>query len=511
MMHSPILPILVPFLASIVLLLMSGRSIAWQRNISAVAAILLLVVSTHLLLLADELPPLTYALGEWAPPFGIVLVADRLAALGVIVTSILAAAALLYASSGFDQKGRHFHAIFQLQLVGINGAFLTGDVFNLFVFFEVMLLASYILLAHGGGLNKSRAGFAYVTLNLAGSAVFLIALGMIYGTLGTLNLADIALQLQSVPAEQASLVRLAGALLITVFLLKAAVLPLSFWLPHAYAAAGAPVAALFAIMTKVGIVATLRVQMIAFNGAETTSTLMGDWLVIAALATIVFAALGVLTAKRLQALVAWLVLSSAGVLLIVPPLANSIVTSAGLYYLVQSAIVGAAFFMLAGLISTARGSAEDTLVGAGRLSNNTLKLGFLVLAATTAGLPPFSGFIGKLMLLYAVNNTAMAAGIWAVVLIAGLITTVALAKAGSSLFWEIPSDGNTEAHQEITTKDTRQYIATFSLIVVALALVIFAKPVSDFAQRTAAQLHDPQQYIKAVIPDHGAINRVTRP
>lgn len=511
MMHSPVLPILVPFIASILLLLMSGRSINWHRNISAVAAVLLIAVSAHLLLLTDELPPLTYAMGEWAPPFGIVLVADRLAALGVMVTSILAAAALLYASSGFDTKGRHFHAIFQLQLVGINGAFLTGDMFNLFVFFEVMLLASYILLVHGGGLNKSRANFAYVTLNLAGSAVFLIALGMIYGTLGTLNLADIALQIQSVPAEQASLVRLAGALLVTVFLLKAAVLPLGFWLPHAYSAAGAPVAALFAIMTKVGIIATLRVQMIAFDPAATTNGLIGDWLVIAALATIVFAALGILTAKRLQGSVAWLILGSAGVLLIVPPLANSIVTAAGLYYLVQSAIVGAAFFMLAGLISTARGSAEDTLIGAGRLSNNSLKLAYLVLAATAAGLPPFSGFIGKLMLLYAVNDTVMVASIWAVVLIGGLITTVALAKAGSNLFWEIPSDSNAESLQEVTAKDMRQHIATFSLIAIAILLVVFAQPVSDFTQRTAAQLHNPQQYIQAVIPDHGAINRVTRP
>jgi multicomponent K+:H+ antiporter subunit D len=510
MMHSPILPILIPFVASILLLLMSGRSASVQRSISAIAAILLIAASAHLLLLTDSLPPLTYALGEWAPPFGIVLVADRLAALGVMVTSILAAAALLYASSGFDTKGRHFHAIFQLQLVGINGAFLTGDVFNLFVFFEVMLLASYILLAHGGGLNKSRAGFAYVTLNLAGSAVFLISLGMIYGTLGTLNLADIALQLQSISPEQASLVRLASALLMTVFLLKAAVLPLSFWLPHAYAAAGAPVAALFAIMTKVGIVAALRVQMIALDGASVTQGIVGDWLVIAALATIAFAAFGILAAKRLQSSVSWLVLASAGVLLIVPPLADVTVTTAGLYYLVQSAIVGAAFFLLAGLISHARGEAQDTLVGAGRLSNNTLKLGFLVLAATAAGLPPFSGFIGKLMLLSAVQESHLVAAIWAVILTAGLITTVALAKAGSSLFWEIASDGQAESHTE-TKAGKRQYAATFSLMTIALLLVIFAQPVSNFAQRAAEQLHDPQQYIQAVIPDATVINRVSRP
>lgn len=517
MNHSPILPILVSFVASILLLLLSGRKFSWQRGISALASLLLIAVSINLLLLTDNQAPLTYALGEWSAPFGIVLVADRLAALGVMVTSILAAAALLYASSGFDRKGRHFHAIFQLQLVGINGAFLTGDVFNLFVFFEVMLLASYILLAHGGGLNKSRAGFAYVTLNLAGSAVFLIALGMIYGTLGTLNLADIAIQLQTVPTTDASLVRLAGALLITVFLLKAAILPLSFWLPQAYAAAGVPVAALFAIMTKVGVVAILRVQMIAFDSAAATHNLVSDWLIIAALATIILAMLGILTAKRLQVLVAWLVLGSAGVLLIVPPMTDSIVTAAGLYYLTQSAIMGAAFFMLAGLISTARGPAEDELVGAGRLSSDSLKIGFLVLAATAAGLPPFSGFIGKFMLLYAVQETMMANMIWAVILVLGLITTVALAKAGSRLFWEIHSDGEAsdknraEIPDVLPAKDLRQYLATFGLIAISLLLVVFAQPVSDFTQRTAAQLHQPAQYINAVIPDPDATERTIRP
>lgn len=511
MNHSPILPILIPFVTSMLLLIMPGHNISLQRALGGLAALLLIIASTNLLLLADSQMPLTYALGDWSAPFGIVLVADRLAALGVMVTSILSAAALLYASAGFDQKGRHFHAIFQLQLVGINGAFLTGDVFNLFVFFEVMLLASYILLAHGGGLNKSRSGFAYVALNLAGSAIFLIALGLIYGTLGTLNLADIAMQLQAVSAAEASLVRVAGALLITVFLLKAAVLPLSFWLPHAYAAAGAPVAALFAIMTKVGIVAILRVQMIAFEPAATTHNLIGDWLLIAALATIVFAALGVLAAKNLQALVAWLVLASAGVLLLMPPLAGNLITAAGLYYLVQSAVVGAAFFMLAGLISEARGSAGNGWGRAEKISGNALKLGFLVLAATAAGLPPFSGFIGKLMLLSAISQTAMAFAIWTVILSSGLITTVALAKAGSRLFWEMPGEGEPLTPQPLQAGHWRQHAATYGLITISLLLVVFARPVSDFTQRTAAQLDQPAQYINAVIPDRGAITRATRP
>ncbi len=511
MNHSPILPILIPFISSLLLLMLSGSKLALQRSISAVAVLSLIAAAVNLLLLTDSQAPLSYTLGDWPAPFGIVLVADRLAALGVMVTSILAAAALLYASAGFDQKGRHFHAIFQLQLVGINGAFLTGDVFNLFVFFEVMLLASYILLAHGGGLNKSRAGFAYATLNLAGSAVFLIALGLVYGTLGTLNLADIALQLQTVSAADAALVRVAGALLITVFLLKAAVLPLSFWLPHAYAAAGPAVAALFAIMTKVGIVAILRVQMIAFDSAAATHDLIGDWLVITALATIIFAALGILTAKNLQALVAWLVLGSAGVLLIVPSFANTAVTAAALYYLVQSAIVAAAFFMLAGLIGTARGRIKDTLTGAGRLNSRSLQLGFLLLAATAAGLPPFSGFLGKLMLLTAVSQSPLATAIWTVILIAGLITTVALAKAGSRLFWEISAEGETELQPTTPARSGRQYLATFALITVSLLLLVFSQPLSDFTQRTAAQLHQPEQYIDAVIPGHAAIPRVSRP
>lgn len=511
MNHSPILPILIPFISSLLLLMLSGRKFELQRGIGAVAALSLLAAAANLLLLTDSQEPLSYALGNWPAPFGIVLVADRLAALGVMVTSIMAAATLLYASAGFDQKGRHFHAVFQLQLVGINGAFLTGDVFNLFVFFEVMLLASYILLAHGGGLNKSRAGFAYVTLNLAGSAVFLIALGLIYGTLGTLNLADIALQLQTVSAENAALVRVAGALLITVFLLKAAVLPLSFWLPYTYTAAGPAVAALFAIMTKVGIIAILRVQMIAFDSAAATHDLIGDWLVITALATIVFATLGILTAKKLQALIAWLVLGSAGVLLMVPSFADPVVTAAALYYLVQSAIVAAAFFMLAGLIGTARGHMEDTLAGAGRLNSRSLQLGFLLLAATAAGLPPFSGFIGKLMLLTAVSQSALAAAIWAVILITGLVTTAALAKAGSHLFWEISAEGETKLHPTTPVRSGRQYLATFALIAISLLLLVFSQPISDFTQRTAAQLHQPEQYIDAVIPDHAVTPRVSRP
>ncbi|MBZ0143193.1 MAG: hypothetical protein K8F56_06405, partial [Rhodocyclaceae bacterium] len=272
--HAPILPILIPFAAALVLMAGTGRGLAFQRGVGLAAALAGIAAAAWLTLLADRGEILVYALGDWPAPFGIVLAADRLAAGMTLLTALLAAVCLLHASHGFDARGRHFHALFQLQIVGLQGAFLTGDLFNLFVFFEVMLLASYALLAHGGGLARTRAGLAYVVLNLAGSALFLIALGMLYGTLGTLNLADVALRLKGLGHDFAP-VRLAAALLVAVFALKAALLPLSFWLPMSYAAAGAPVAALFAIMTKVGIVALLRVQVVAFAPAARARRLAG--------------------------------------------------------------------------------------------------------------------------------------------------------------------------------------------------------------------------------------------
>jgi multicomponent K+:H+ antiporter subunit D len=239
--------------------------------------------------------------------------------------------------------------------------------------------------------------------------------------------------------------------------------------------------------------------------------LLGSWLIVAALVTIVFAALGILSAKSLQSLVAWLILGSAGLLLIVPSLNNVVITAAGLYYLVQSAIVGAAFFMMAGLISNARGRVGDAFVMTTWVSDNKLKLGYFILAATAAGLPPFSGFIGKLMLLFAVKESVMMPAIWAVVLIASLVTTIALVKAGSRLFWEMPIDGDPLSQERLPPNNKRQHFATFGLIAISLLLIVFAKPLSDLTLRAAQQLHAPEQYIHAVIPHHADIQRGVRP
>ena len=506
--HAAILPILIPFAAALLQLATKGLGIAAQRAVGLFGALLGVLAAIWLVTLADAGNVLVYALGDWVAPFGIVLAVDRLAAMMALLTALLSGAALLYASAGFDERGRHFHPLFQLQVVGLQGAFLTGDLFNLFVFFEVMLLASYALLAHGGGLARTRAGIAYVALNLAGSALFLIALGMLYGALGTLNLADIALRLQTLE-NNVALARLACILLIAVFALKAALLPLSFWLPHAYSAAGAPVAALFVIMTKVGIVSILRVQAIAFSPSGITADLLDGWLLPLALATVVFAALGALAAPRLRDLTAWLVLASAGTLLVAPVFPQAAVSSAALYYLVQSTFVAAALFLLAALVAERRGNLSDLFQSGPRLHAPWLGLAFLLAAASAVGLPPFAGFLGKLMLLTALRDSGEAAAIWFVLLFAGLLLMLALGKNGGRLFWE-----RSPSHPPAIAipVDWRRALAVALLVSPALLLALFARPVSDYATRAAAQLHDPQAYIAAVLgEDHAKIQRGVRP
>lgn len=504
--HAPILPILIPLLAALLLLLQPR--LPFQRAVGLLASLLGVVTSVWLTLLADDGTLRVYALGEWAAPFGIVLVVDRLAATMTLLTALLGLCGVLYASGGFDAEGRFFHPLFQLQLLGLNGAFLTGDLFNLFVFFEIMLLASYALLAQTGGLARTRAGIAYVVLNLLGSSLFLIALGLLYGTLGTLNLADVAYRL-SLPGMHHDGARLALALLCSVFVLKAALLPLSFWLPHTYVAAPAPVAALFAIMTKVGIVSLLRLQVIAIDPAF--PDLLYGWLTTLALATLLFAVLGALAAQDMKSLSAWLVLLSAGTLLLVPAQVSAEISAAGLFYLAHSTFAGAACFLLAELIAEQRGAAGDSFcVGAKRLPAWS-GVAFIVLAMTLAGLPPFSGFLGKLMLLNTFRGVEAGVVIWSLLLLATFLVMMTLARAGSILIWENGAGATLPAAAPAATSGWRRLGATLCLIGAGPLLALFAQPVSGFAQRTATQLYDTRAYIHGVLGnDPAAIQREKR-
>lgn len=498
MQHLPILPILIPLLAGVLMLLppVAGHLLR-QRLLSLVAIVLLLLVAVALLLNSQQGPIQLYALGDWPAPFGIQLVVDRLAALMLTLNAFLALGAMLYACAGDDRSGRYFHPLFMFQLLGINGAFLTGDIFNLFVFFEVLLIASYSLLIHGGGKQKTRASVHYVTLNLVGSALFLFALGIIYGTVGTLNMADIALKVRTLAAPEQALLSAGALLLLLVFGLKSALLPLQFWLPATYSAASAPVAALFAILTKVGIYSILRVfQQIFGADAGALANLATPWLWPLALLTLAAGILGILAAASLRQLIAQLVILSIGTLLAALALARTEATAAALYYLVHSTLVSGALFLLADMIRRQRGKAEDRFVQARRMCRPLpLGIAFFIAALTVVGLPPFSGFVGKVLVMKAAVTPGEMGWIWPALLLGGLAALIALSRAGTTLFWRISGEA-----ASCEPLPTLQLLAIVLLLLASPLLVIFGGAVTDFTQATAQQLQQLSAQPQLLLP-----------
>jgi len=440
-----------------------------------------------------------YALGAWPAPFGIVLVLDRLSAMMVLMTALVAFCSQLYAISGPDARGANYHALFQFQLMGLCGAFLTGDVFNLFVFFEVLLIASYGLLLHGGGRDRVRAGLHYVIFNLVGSALFLIGVGTIYGITGTLNMADLAVKVGQVPESEAVLLMSGALVLLVVFAVKAALLPLCFWLPLTYGSASAPVAALFAIMTKVGVYAIVRVYTMIFGAdAGFVADLAGPWLLPLALLTLVVGALGAVAGRRLRSMVAYLVIASVGTMLTAVALGSEASLSAAFYYMAQSTFVLAALFLLIELIARQRGDETDQLESTRAVRQPALLGGLFFLAAIAiAGLPPLSGFIGKVLVLRSALANESALWVYAVILITSLLVLIAVSRAGSMVFWKV-SDDREEAAMAPPAKRVR-VAAVVLLLGLAVAMTVFAGPLVTFTNATAKQLLHPSDYIETVM------------
>lgn len=503
MSHLVVMPVLIPLVAGALLLLAGrwGRGVERAIGLAATAALLPVAVLLLVRVAAGEL--MVYYDGNWPAPYGIVLVADRLSALMLTLTACLALGSLLYAVTGDDRLGPRFHVLFQMQLLGINGAFLTGDLFNLFVFFEILLIASYALQLHGGGAARVRAALHLVVLNLAGSAVFLIGIGAVYAATGTLNLADLAVKVAATGAEQAGLLRAGGLLLLLVFALKAALVPLGFWLPPAYAAASAPAAALFAIMTKVGVYAILRMQVLIFGPeAGPAASLLTPWLLPVGLLTIIGATLGVLASRELPRLLAHLVVLSAGTLILALGLDSEAATSSALYYTLNSTLVAGGLFLLADLIGRERGAVQGMLDKAQRVARPLL-LGtlFFVGAVGIAGLPPLAGFAAKLYVLQSALSHPAAAWVFSVVLVSGLLVIVALSRAGSALFWR------TGAAPALGVRTTGlQAVAAALLLSGAVALMAGAGTATAFTRATAAQLADPAAYVDAVMANLGVVS-----
>ena len=500
MTHWIIVPVVLPALMAPFIVAAARYDIVLQRVFGIASSVALLAVAIGLFVLASDGGIRPYKLGDWPAPFGIVLVLDRLSALMLLLTAILAVVVAIYAAQGWDKRGRHFHALFQFQLMGVNGAFLTGDVFNLFVFFEVLLIASYGLMLHGAGARRITEGLKYVAINLAGSTLFLFAVGLIYALTGTLNMADLAVKVGQVPPSDLALLRLGGALLLIVFAIKGALVPLHLWLPGTYGAASPPVAAFFAIMTKVGAYAILRVYVLIFGGdAGAASWLAEPYILPAAAVTLLLGMIGVLASRTLTALAVYALVGSVGTLMLAVGLFDETATSAALYYLIHSTLAGAALFLLADLVARRRGGAVDRLVAAPPFAQLDLLAGLFFLAAIAAvGLPPLSGFIGKILILEALLDAPHWVLLWSVVLVGSLIALIGFARAGTVVFWkcEAEREGHTVTQP---SPDVAGICAVAVLVAGPVLLALFAGPTMSVMDATARQLFTPERYVEAVL------------
>jgi len=496
MNHLLVAPVLLPAVVAPILLLALRFRLNAARAVSLLSAAALLGIAVALAAQAATGRIQIYRLGDWPPPFGIVLVHDRLSALMLVLVALLALLVLWHAvATGLDRKGWHFHPLFQFQLLGLNGAFLTGDLFNLFVFFEVLLIASYGLMLHGQGPARLKAGVQYVVVNLVGSTLFLIALGLLYGATGTLNMADMARRVAAAPTGDGALIGAGAALLVVVFALKAALLPLHLWLPVTYASTSAPAAALFAILTKVGVYALVRSATLIFPDGVLPSPLT-PWTLPAALLTAGVGFVGMLASHHLRELAAYAVLGSTGTLLAAAALIQPEPLSAALYYLPHSTLSTAAMFLLADLVARRRPGHGDALAaGPDFAGAGVLGILFFLAAVAVAGLPPLSGFVGKLLILDALRVHAGWPFIWGTILVTTLVGVLALARAGTVLFWN-RRPGEAVAEPEPLGHVTGPLLG---LLLALAALTLLAGPAVDYARATAAQLAQPTAYIRAVL------------
>lgn len=471
-------PVVVPLVAGALLLVGARASPRAQAAASVLATLAFAAVAAALLAKASDGEVRTYLVGNWPAPFGIAFALDRLSALMLALLAVLALASLAHALAHWHARGPHFHALFQFQLMGLAGAFLTADLFNLFVFFEVLLIASYGLLLHAADGARTRAALHYVAVNLTGSALFLVAVGVLYGLTGTLNLADLALRVARLPPEDAALARSAGGILLVVFGVKAAALPLGLWLPRTYSAAAAPVAALFAILTKVGVYAILRVHTLVFGSqAWEPGGLAASWLGPVGLATLALGALGMLASRTVAGLAAYSVGASAGTLLAAFAYGGPTGAGALLFYLANSTLAAAMLFLL----SESAGSPRVARAGAL----------FLVACLATTGLPPLAGFVAKVQLLAAVEGPARAA-FWAFLLASSFAMVVACARHGSRIFWR--------GEAAPATPGRAMPLLPAAFIAMAIvSLAVGAAPAQRYLAATGKQLAEPGPYIERIL------------
>lgn len=516
-----LLPVLLPLLAGGLLIVISEVKHHLKFVINLIALFLQLCVALLIFTQVESGNWLSHIgvfyAADWIAPYGIVLTADRLSALMLLLIALVAIAALLYSKSRWAKLGVHYHSLLQFLVMGMSGSVLTADLFNLFVFFEVMLAASYGLLLHGYNLRRVRAGMQYIAVNLVASVFFLIGIALIYTASGTLTYADIAQNVADLTDKDRMLFQVGVGVMAVAFLTKAAVWPLGFWLPGTYAAAAPPVTALLVVLTKTGVYIVLRLYLLWFSAAAGISVgFGGDLLFAAGVLTMAFGATGMLASQDAGRMASYSAVVSSGTLMAVIGYGQPALITPGLFYLLSSTLAVAAFALLIELNErmykpdcTLRGLAlESDAVDevaestTGRLvpaSQAFLGIAFMCCALIMAGMPPMSGFIAKFGLVHTMlnqDNTSLSTYsslIFSVMLfMAGLAAIVSLMRLGVRTFWT--SHGSVPPKLRFT-----EALPIALLLSVCIGLTAAAAPVTDFLQRINADLHQPQKYIDRVI------------
>ena len=499
------LPVVLPLLTA-GLSIALGRHQRLQRLLSVLTLVAVAVVAAVLLRSADTTGPAVVQLGGWAAPAGISLVADRLSALLLLVSALVLLAVLLYAIGQGSADGRRsavavFHPCYLVLAAGIAMAFLTGDLFNLFVAFEVMLVASYVLITLDGGAAQVRAGMTYVVVSLLASVLFVTAIGLVYAATGTVNMADAAVRLADVPDG----VRLVlGLVLLVVFGIKAAVFPLFSWLPDSYPTAPSPVTAVFAgLLTKVGVYALLRTQTLLFPDSGALSQV----LLVLAVLTMVVGILGALVQDDLKRLLSFTVVSHIGYMLFGLGLATAAGLAGAILYTVHHIVVQTTLFLVAGLVERRTGTSSLRRSGGLQHVAPVLAVLFLLPALSLAGIPPLSGFLAKLGLLQAglADGGGLAvAGVVAAVA-TSLLTLYAVGRAWTETFWgpvaDVVPDTDRSDGVDVATARTPRLMtsAAVAAVVGGLALTVIAGPLYGLTARAAEDLVTPDRYVQAVL------------
>ncbi|MFO8155290.1 MAG: Na+/H+ antiporter subunit D [Pseudomonadota bacterium] len=497
MSTAVLLPVLLPLLAG-ALSLALWRSPVAQRAIAVGGTGALLAASVWLLAAVRENGVLVMQMGNWPAPFGITFAADLLGAIMVLLAAITGFAVALYslASIGSEHEHYGYYPLFHLLLAGVAGAFLTGDVFNLYVWIEVLLVASFALLILGGERAQMEGAIKYVTLNLISSLVLLTAIGLLYGVAGTLNMADLALKLHEV--EDTGLLVTISLLFLVAFSIKAAAFPLFFWLPASYHTPQVAVSALFAgLLTKVGIYALFRFFTLMFDQdvGFTHHTLLA-W--VAGL-TLITGILGALVHTEFRRVLSFILISHVGFILMGLALMSPLGLTGGIFYLLHDVIVKANLFLIAGVVFFLKGSFSLERLGGLYRSRPFLALLFLVPALSLIGIPPLSGFYPKLMLVQA----GLVAEMWwltAAALVASLLTLLAVMRLWGEVFWKAAPEDNPGEAVLAGRQQALLYAPIIGLATLTLAIGFIAQPVYELAAAAAAQLLDSSDYIAAVLP-----------